>query len=222
MSQTISFRSGEQAIASTFPLWRDAHEPLDLTYVVPRDARVRFLLPFWGHGPSDFRILIRLAEPGAAAEVVGCYLGEGEAHLSLQLTVAHEAPDTRCRTLFKNAMADQSRFDFRGLIRILPRAARSDDHLEERALLLSRDAKSLAIPALEIETDDVKASHAAASGRLDENELFYLESRGIARDQALTMLIAGFFAPIRAAFPAGTLREDFDTRVAQLTERSHA
>lgn len=210
-----------RSVRSLFPEWQGARGPLHLEVLVPRDASLRLLLPFVGIGCLECTLHVRLTEPGASAEIIGCHIGEGASSLKVHLTVSHEAPDTRARTLIKNAMADQSAFDFRGLIRILPEAVRSDDHLEERALLLSRDAKSLAIPALEILTDDVKASHAAASGKLDPQELFYLQSRGISYPTAFGMLLRGFFEPICRAFPPELLPPVFSERIEQLVSRTY-
>lgn len=222
MTEIVRVRDGEETTVSAYELLCGASSPASLTYVVPRAARLRLLLPFLNTGRQECGVHVRLIEPGSSAAIIGFHLGEGASSLALRLTVSHEAPDTSARTLFKNAMADRSRFDFRGLIRIHAEASGSDDHLEERALLLSPDAKSLAIPALEIQTDDVKASHAAASGKLDPNELFYLESRGIPATLALQMLIEGFFLPVLQAFPEALLPPTASERIHTIAQRSHA
>lgn len=221
MTHAVRVRAGEETVLSAADLLQDA-SPASVMYDVPEGAHLRLLLPFLDTGTQECAVQIHLSGPGARADIVGFHLGEGDSSLALKLTISHEARDTRCRTLFKNAMADRSTFDFRGLIRIQPEAAGSDDHLEERALLLSKEAKSLAIPALEIQTDDVKASHAAASGKLDPQELFYLESRGIPTPVALQMLIEGFFAPILQIFPKELIPSHAASRIRAVAARVYA
>jgi Fe-S cluster assembly scaffold protein SufB len=98
-------------------------------------------------------------------------------------------------------MADQSTFHLNGLIDIRPEANHSDARLEGRSILLSKDAKSTLIPSLEIAARDVKASHAAATGPIDPEQVFYLTSRGLSADEARALILHGFLQDVLGKLP---------------------
>lgn len=90
---------------------------------------------------------------------------------------------------------------FRGLIKVFPKAQRTDAYQTNRNLILSKKAEAIALPNLEIEADDVRCSHAATVGQLDEEELFYIMSRGISREMAEKLVVFGFFGEVLDRLP---------------------
>lgn len=104
----------------------------------------------------------------------------------------HTVPHTNGYYTVRGAMFDKSEVNYRGQLNIRPKAQITDSYLAHHSLMLSKDAKVNTIPSLEIEADDVKAGHAATIGKVDEDMLFYLASRGIDKKQGQHILIQGF------------------------------
>ena len=104
----------------------------------------------------------------------------------------HEAPNTASDLLYKNSLADTARTIFSGLIRVNPGAHKTDAYQKVRNLLLSDEAEANSAPGLEIEADDVRCTHGATSGQIEAEELFYLMSRGISRQDAQKLIVFGF------------------------------
>ena len=135
---------------------------------------------------------VTLHEEGAACSLNGLYLGDGAQVLDQQTYVEHSKPDGKSHQLFKGLLAGTSRGVFRGRVMVRQDAQRTDAHQTNKALLLSDTAKVDAEPQLEILADDVKCSHGAAIGQLQEDALFYLRSRGIGEKEAGKILAQGF------------------------------
>ena len=104
----------------------------------------------------------------------------------------HISPHTASDLLYKNALDDRARTTFGGLIRVEPHAHFTDAYQKVRNLLLSDDAEANSMPGLEIMADDVRCTHGATSGQIDEDELFYLRTRGIPTKIAQRLLVTGF------------------------------
>lgn len=161
-----------------------AHEKL--TYIVPVLSSVS--------EPRTREIV--LAGDGAEADIIGLFLGQGDDMLNLKLDTTHAAPNTRGRTEFKAVLGGKSSLEFFGMIKILKAAQGSNDFLQQDSLLLSEDAKANAVPGLEIEANEVKASHGATAKPVDPEQKFYLMSRGLGEEQAEAMIVSGFIVPI--------------------------
>lgn len=108
------------------------------------------------------------------------------------IEIIHAAPHTTSRTNIKGVVDGDGQAFVNGTIKVLSEAVGTEAFLEERILLVSPQARAEAIPNLEIKTDDVKCSHAATVGKIDEEELFYLQSRGISNNEAKKMIVEGF------------------------------
>ena len=139
---------------------------------------------------DDCRVL--LAEEFASCELNGLYLGDGDQVLDHQTFVDHQKPDGKSGQFFKGLLAGNSRGVFHGQVMVRQDAQRTDAHQTNKNLLLSDTAKVDTQPQLEILADDVKCSHGAAVGQLQEDALFYLRSRGIGEKEAGQMLAQGF------------------------------
>jgi Fe-S cluster assembly protein SufD len=130
---------------------------------------------------------------GASAKIFGLVKGEGSQNFDQTVFVSHQVPHTGSNVLFKNVLRDKSRSVFTGLIHVWKTAQRTDAYQTNRNLLIGKDARADTIPKLEIEADDVKCGHAAAVSNLDEDQLYYLMSRGLNRREAQAMIIEGFY-----------------------------
>ncbi len=136
------------------------------------------------------------AETGSDMRHTGLYFTEGDEHLDLFTTDKHEAGHTTGDTVWKGALTGNSRASYEGLIHIVPNAQESHTYLQTHQMLLSQKAKGDAIPSLIVETDSVSASHGGTVGELDEEQIFYMTSRGIPRSEAVRVLVEGYFEEV--------------------------
>lgn len=140
--------------------------------------------------PGEY--LISLREPGASAIISGAFSAEEQNNLEVAVVIHHLAPNTRAETKLHGVARDQARIKLTGRILIDKNCGNINSFLTERVLLLSDEAKAECIPDLEIESDDVKCSHAASISRIPESQIFYLMSRGLSRKDAEDLIVAGF------------------------------
>jgi len=136
-------------------------------------------------------ITIALHE-GSSLVVYGLMIGQGTEQLRTDLTVIHVNPRAHSSVKLKGVLSDHAEGKWNGTIVITPEGHLTDARFEERVLLLSDDAHAEAVPNLEIQADDVKASHAATVGKMSEEEIFYLQSRGLSRTDSQRLIIRGF------------------------------
>ncbi len=137
-------------------------------------------------------IVVDLDKAGGQALVLGLVDSNQQDNLDLKVTTIHSAPNTHAETMIYALVTDQAQARIKGLIKINKRAQRVTDFLTERVLLLSDQSRATAEPELEIEADEVRASHAATVSSLDKDELFYLMSRGVTAAQAEQLIVSGF------------------------------
>jgi Fe-S cluster assembly protein SufD len=154
---------------------------------------------------NECRVL--LAGEFASCELNGLYLGDGDQVLDHQTFVDHQRPDGKSDQFFKGLLAGNSRGVFRGHVRVHQDAQRTDAHQTNKNLLLSDTAKVDTQPQLEILADDVKCSHGAAVGQLQEDALFYLRSRGIGEKEAGHLLAQGFAQEVIERSSLGFMKE---------------
>lgn len=133
---------------------------------------------------------------GSSVQFNGVYLVRGRQHIDLDTLMHHSARSTTGDLLIKGAAQERGRAVFEGMIRIDPGAQQTDSYLKSDNLILSDKARIDAIPGLVIDANDVRASHGATVGRVDEDHIFYLQSRGIPRRLAERMVVEGFFASV--------------------------
>lgn len=135
---------------------------------------------------------IKLAGEGAHTHIVGLFKLTGQEKLDLNVTIIHAAPHTSADTNLRAVVDDHATATFNGTIIVAKSAQQTNSFLTEKILLLSPYSHAHAIPNLEIEADDVKCSHAATVSTIDEEQLFYLQSRGIPAQTARLILAEGF------------------------------
>jgi Fe-S cluster assembly protein SufD len=136
------------------------------------------------------------AEEGSDMRHRGIYFTEGSEHLDLFTVDLHEVGNTTGDTVWKGASTGQSRASYEGLIKINPGAQESHTYLQTHSLMLSPKAKVDAIPSLIVETDSVSASHGGTVGEVDENQVFYMQTRGLSRQDAVRVIVEGYFESI--------------------------
>ena len=141
-------------------------------------------------------VLQSLDGRNAHCELKGLYIGNGNQHIDNYTTIAHESEDATSDEFYKGVLDDRARSVFHGRIKVAPGAQRTDAHQQNRNLILSPNAEADTKPQLEIYADDVKCSHGATVGQLDDNAVFYLRSRGLDEAQARAVLTDAFAAEI--------------------------
>jgi Fe-S cluster assembly protein SufD len=164
----------------------------------------------------------RLDGPGAEARQIAVYFGEGHQMHDFRTVQDHAAPKTTSDLLFKGAVQGQSRSVYTGLIRIRAEAKGSNAFQTNRNLKLSDGAWAESVPNLEIETNDVRCSHASAVGPIDDEQRFYLESRGVRPGVAERLIVLGFFDEVLSQLPAPTLAAEMREQVAAKLDRRDA
>jgi Fe-S cluster assembly protein SufD len=172
-----------------------------------RDARLTTLASALGGHLSRSDFGSQLLGPGAKANLYGLVFGDGDQRFTHHTRQEHQAPHTSSDLLFKAALLDQARSIFTGMIRIEKTATKSEAYQASKNVLLSRTARANAIPMLEILTDDVKCGHGAAVGGLDDDQRFYLMSRGLDPHEAERAMVEGFFEDILLRVPVPSLHE---------------
>lgn len=154
-----------------------------------------------GAGLSRSETHAFLSAPGARANLDGAYVLEGRQHADHTLVIDHGAPDCESRQLYKGAIDGGAHAVFQGKFHVHQAAQRTDAYQLNQALLLSEKAEIFSKPELEIYADDVKCSHGASAGDLDDDALFYLRSRGVTRDEARALLVEAFLIEAVEAMP---------------------
>jgi Fe-S cluster assembly protein SufD len=172
-----------------------------------RDSTLDTLNVSLGASISRVDLNARLLGPGANSDMLGLYFGDQDQHFDHNTSQDHIAPNAHSDLLYKGALDDHSRSVFRGIIRVHKGAQGTDAYQTNRNLLLSEDARSDSLPNLEIEADDVKCSHGATVGQLDDDHLFYLMSRGLPREKAERLVVLGFLGEVLARLPLGGVVE---------------
>lgn len=176
-----------------------ATEAQRLTITIEKDATADVQLAFIQGEPALYDVQLVLAGEGASLKLGGMVIGAGEQQPTMNIDIHHEAPGTTANVVFRGVLTDTAKQDWKGMIKIAKGAQGTNSWLEDRTLLLSPKARAHAIPSLEIEANDVHASHAATVGKLDPTSVFYLMSRGLDRSQAEELIVEGFLRPVMPA-----------------------
>ncbi|AJW71372.1 Fe-S cluster assembly protein SufD [Nitrosopumilus adriaticus] len=161
-----------------------------------QDAKVNWYSGLFGSILSRYKIDYFLNGSGASANDSEVIFGNDEQSFDIQTNVNHESPSTEARVVEKSILRNKSKSLFKGMIRIKEHAAKSNSFLSGRSILLDKDAKSDAIPGLEIFTNDVKATHSASVAQIDEEQIFYLKTRCLTHEEAERTIVEGFLEPL--------------------------
>ncbi|OGQ06406.1 MAG: Fe-S cluster assembly protein SufD [Deltaproteobacteria bacterium RIFCSPLOWO2_01_44_7] len=174
---------------------------------VGRNSKLKWVMDIQGSKLSKTNIETVLNGEGACAEVLGLVCGSGKQHLELYSLTHHIAPHTTADILVKGTASDQAKTIFQGMIKIEKEAQQTESYMANNNLVLSEKAHADSIPRLEIEADDVKASHGATIGQVDAEQLFYLRARGLNREMAERLLVEGFYEDVFGRVPLEGIRE---------------
>ncbi|MBP5398127.1 MAG: SufD family Fe-S cluster assembly protein [Bacteroidales bacterium] len=165
--------------------------------------------------PAELSLRVKLTGRGAAFRFHALCLGTGSDHFSLRTEVEHLCPDASSDQLIRCIAGGNSRLSFDGLIKVHPDAQRTQALQTSNNLLLTDTAKVATAPQLEIYADDVKCSHGATTGSLDEEEQFYMRSRGISLEKARLLQLRSFVHPVLEAVEDEKRREELTSFVAE-------
>lgn len=190
-------------------VWHFAHQ----AGRVGADAALQWTVGGLGAKLAHLHQDVYLDGRGASAEVNGVTFATERQLLSYYTQQWHRAPDTRSDLLYKDVLRDKARVVWRGMIKVEPNAQKTDGYQRNDGLLLSRDARADAIPGLEIEADDVRCTHGATVGRVDEEQIFYCMCRGMTRSEAMHMIVEGFFQRVYDRIPVPLVRETLSQAV---------
>lgn len=183
--------------------WQKRLSKTDIT--VAADQNLTYIL-LAGFGNTQSRkITIQLMKQSSVT-VIGIFAGNKKQTYRCDLSIVHEGEGAISHVNLKGVFSDQADAMLNGTIHILPGGQQANARLEERVLLLSSEARARTIPNLEIEANDVKASHAATVSRISDDELFYLETRGLSKQRAEKMLLSSFLRSPLIAVPDTKLR----------------
>ncbi|PJJ63195.1 Fe-S cluster assembly protein SufD [Compostimonas suwonensis] len=176
---------------------------------IARDAKLKHVVVTLGGGIVRVNPSTHLAEQGADVEALGLYFADAGQHFEQQVYVDHDAPNTRSRVTYKGALQGEgARTVWIGDVLIRQSAPGTDSYEQNRNLVLSEGTRADSVPNLEIETGDILgAGHASATGRFDDEQLFYLQSRGIREDEARRLVVRGFLVEVVQQIPSEQLRE---------------
>jgi Fe-S cluster assembly protein SufD len=182
--------------------------------LLERDARLVTLNFGIGGRLARTDVEVELRGPGAESDMLGLVFAEERQQFDYRTLQGHRSPNTRSDLLFKAALDDQSHASYTGVIVIDRGAQRSDAYQANRNLLLNEGARADTEPMLEIEADDVRCTHGATVGPIDEEQLFYARSRGLQVDAASRLIVEGFFAEVFEKFGNPAVTDSLRSAVA--------
>lgn len=159
-------------------------------FIVGKDEEKRIMILLNQGG--NFSVEVVLAKPGARALILGIITGNGQAEIKLFTQTRHLASNTHAETMIHGILSGVATAELRGMIEIGNQANQATDFLTEKVLVLSDQARAVVEPALEIKANEVRASHAATVAAIDEEQVYYLMSRGLLKKEAESLITEGF------------------------------
>jgi Fe-S cluster assembly protein SufD len=209
LGSNVEIVVGDGAELRVVSIQQGDHESIHVAQhdaLIGRDAKLHHVAVTLGGKVVRVSTNVRYAGPGGDADLVGVYFAESGQHHEHRLFVDHEATHCKSNVLYKGALAgDNARSVWIGDVLIRAEAEGTDTFELNRNLVLTDGARADSVPNLEIETGEIEgAGHASATGRFDDEQLFYLQSRGISEDVARRLVVSGFFNDIigRIGVPA--------------------
>ncbi|MGE3540429.1 MAG: Fe-S cluster assembly protein SufD [Candidatus Tectimicrobiota bacterium] len=184
-------------------LWSVSHQRA----VLGTNSQLRWAVAGLGSRLSWTAQSVLLQEPGSQAKLFGLVFADGRQHLDYQTQQDHRAPHTESDLLFRSALLERARTVLRGVVHLRKEAQQTNAYQSTHSLVLSDKARADAIPILEIEADDVRCKHGATTGMVDDEQIFYLMSRGLSRAEAQRMIVQGFFETVITEFPVEGVQE---------------
>ena len=146
--------------------------------------------------PGKKKLIVPMKKEGEDMEVLGLVMGEKKGDFEMEIVMDHKIGNTRGRVEVRGIAKNGARVRVKGMIKIAKGSQECDDFLEIKILILDNKSWAVVEPKLEIEANEVKASHAVTVSRMDEDQLFYLASRGVKREDAEDLVVKGFLERI--------------------------
>ena len=198
-------------------IWNFTHEKVS----VERNGNIDWIFGALGsHLTKNFSDLDLVGE-GSTGKMSGFYFTQGKQHLDHDTQQNHLAPHTTSDLLFKGALIGESQSVWQGMIYVSPKASKTDGFQTNRNLILDDRSQANSIPGLEILTDDVRCSHGATVGKIDQDQVFYLQSRGLSKDDAERLIVEGFFDPIMQRIPFEGVKNRFQKAIKEKMGNFH-
>jgi Fe-S cluster assembly protein SufD len=166
----------------------------------------------------DFNLQLIFEKPGVSAEILGIFNLKKGKEIKILTSTKHIASNTSCTSFIKAVLNDNSSFDYRGKIIIGKKGIQTNAFLHDNVLVAGENTKRISQPALEIETNDVKASHGSTTGRIDENQLYYLKSRGLGEKEAKDLIKEGFLVDLIDKIKDKKIRENVLNKIKSKRE----
>ena len=179
----------------------------DIAGNLERNASINWISGCFGGKLNRLGIDTNFNGQGSTCSNLGVFLGRGKEHIDFTTNMYHNAENTTNNVLVDGILKDESSSVYRGLIKIEKQAQKTNSYLANHILKLGEKTLANSIPSLKIDANDVKASHGATVGQIDEEHLFYLMARGLSRAEAEKLIVEGFFEPIIQKIPLEELRE---------------
>jgi Fe-S cluster assembly protein SufD len=194
--------------------WGDGMTHLSIQRAhLERDAELRSLAVAFGGSLSRTEVESVLSGPGGHSEMLGVYFTDERQHFDHRSLQDHVAPHCTSELLYKGALKGQSRAVYSGWVHVRRDAQKTDAFQTNRNIVLSERAKADSIPNLEIEANDVRCGHAASVGPVDEDVLFYMQSRGIPSEEAERLIVTGFFQEVLDRVALAEVREGLQAAI---------
>ncbi len=206
VSSAVEVFAKDNAQVQYVSLQRMGRGPFHLSQqrtIAGKDSTLDTLNVNMGATTARLDLNAQLVGSGANSDMLGLCFGEGDQHFDHNTSQDHVAPHAYSDLLYKGALDGKARSVFRGIIKVHKGAQQTDAYQTNRNLLLSETARADSLPNLEIEADDVRCSHGATVGQLDQDHLFYLMSRGMSREVAERLVVIGFLGEVLSKLPLG-------------------
>jgi Fe-S cluster assembly protein SufD len=217
-SAVVELHCGENSVVRYMNLQDFDHSTwnfLNGRALLHRNSDLRWIQVSWGSRLTKAFLDVDMVEPGVHAELLGIYFPTGRQHIDHQTLQIHRAPNCFSDLLFNGALKDRARSVYMGVIKVFPKAQKTDAYQRNGNLILDSTARADSIPGLEIQADDVRCTHAATAAQVEDEYVFYLMARGLTRPQAERMIVQGFFQAVLDRVPV----ESVVTKLERVIER---
>jgi Fe-S cluster assembly scaffold protein SufB len=217
LSDLVDVHIGSNAILTFVTLFTGRRERVvhNTKFVLENGAKLTYVTWYAASPYVRVRTNVTLKGEGAEANLYWGGFPKDSSHYDYMAFVEHLGRSTRGFALQRGLVKGQSRMLLKGLMTIRNSAINADSHLSQHALLLTRDSFANAIPGLEIETNELKAKHAASVSQPDEDQLFYLMSRGLTREESLMEIAGGYLNPLAVNIPDQAARDAFEAEMGK-------
>ncbi len=212
LSNVVEVVAGDGAqvdYASLQDLDKDCYQYTTKRGVAGRDADVNWIDGCFGTALTKSTVSTVIEGEGASTQNLGLFYADGSQHLDLETWTNHDAGNSTCDMFTRGVADDQAVAAYEGTIRVAEAAANVDAYQTENVLMVSDEAEADASPRLEIDNNDVKCSHAATVGKIDAEEMFYMNSRGLDDETAKRRIVEGYFEPVLDELSFGEIEDEY-------------